>query len=122
MLFAAAFLEFFTRIGIKLAVFQFAGISKLFDLLKITHSSITFILIIDHIIFMHRNGQICCCCRVWGFGFFVFSELGKKDFSSATTMTTAGMLPLLVVEVGTGTAERLGSACHISQDDHHHQW
>jgi len=43
MLSAAAFLEIFTSIGIKLAVFQSAGISKLLAHLKTTDSSITLI-------------------------------------------------------------------------------
>lgn len=60
---------------------------------------------------MHRNGPM------WVFWVF-FSDLGekKKDFSSATTTTSAGMLPLLVEEAGTRVAEGLGSTCTISQD------
>lgn len=52
---------------------------------------------------------------------FFFPDLGNKGFSSATsipatTTTGAGMLPLLVVEAGTGVAERPGITCAISQD------
>lgn len=57
----------------------------------------------------------------WTFFWCFFSDLGKKDLSSATTVpaittTSAGILPLLVVEAGTGVAEGPGSTCAISQD------
>lgn len=59
---------------------------------------------------------------VVGLGFLFFQIQEKKAFSSATAMTTAGTLHLLVVEAGKGTAEGLGSTCTISHDDDHHQW